>query len=816
MTVVLVGLVTAALRRDLHASGRAASATALGGPGAGGDAARASRTQQGSGPSAPRSTPPARAGLHGLGRVIYAHARWFAVGWLVLVVLGFAASSGSLGGQGLFERLKSGDAPQVPGESRTGTELMVASAQTGGSVLLLLDGVDPASPALRSDLTAARPRLAAAPDVQAVLSPFSAPSPAVAATFVSTDRRAVLVTVALKPQLSKEKQKADVAVVEPLLHELAATVTGRVPGSRATVGGVQQLVDEINGHVQTDLRIGEAVALPMSLLVMVLVFGGLLAAGLPILGAIASISGGLACLLGFSYAIDLDSSVPSVVSVLGLGLCIDYGLLLASRYREELRRLHRANPDPQAPPSPAALEDALARTLATAGRTVMFSGITVAISLSGLMFFQATILRAVGAAGVSIVLVALLVALTLVPALLALAGDRMIRPGITYRIPLLNRLARRLGDISPQEGAFSRLAARVQRRPVLVVAGCLAVLATAAAPALQLQLVSSGFSMLPTSSAQRQLFTDLADRFPSTTQAPIVVVSTADPAQLSAWARSVVATLPGVSSVDPVQVRSAGSERVGLLGVRLTGSSRSQSARDVVDRIRAHRPGFPVWVAGESAQVTDFVGDITSRAPLAVGVVALATFVLLFLMTGSVLVPLKALVMNVVSLGASFGVLAWVFQDGHLEGLLQFRSNGGIDQTVPALALAFAFGLSMDYEVFLLSRIKELRDGGSSNDDAVRYGLQRSGRIITSAALIVVIVFAGFAAGQLLIIKEIGVALSVAVAVDATIVRMLLVPATMTLLGEWNWWAPKPLRRLHDRFGIREGDPMTDAAAPVA
>ncbi len=794
LTTVLVGLAAAGTRRAVRAT-------------SGSDPAAPGSPSDRPGPERLPGDPQGSGGgvLHGLGRVIYAHARWFAVGWLLIVVLGFAASGGTLGGQGLFERLKAGDAPQVPGESRTGTELLLASAQTGASVLLLLDGVDPASPALRSQVSAAQPRLTGAPDVLTVLSPFSAPTPAVAATFVSTDRRAVLVSVALRPHLAKERQKASAAVAESRLGELATTVTTRTPGASAKVGGVQQLVDEINGHVQTDLRIGEAVALPLSLLVMVLVFGGLLAAGLPIIGAIASIGGGLACLLGFSYAIDLDASVPSVVSVLGLGLCIDYGLLLASRYREELRRLHAASADPAAAPDRQALEGALARTLATAGRTVTFSGVTVAISLSGLLFFQATVLRAVGAAGVSIVLVALLVALTLVPALLGLAGDRMIRPGITHRIPGLNRLARRLGDISPPEGAFSGLAGRVQRRPLAVVVGCLAVLATAAAPAFGLQLVSSGFSMLPTSSVQRQLFTDLAERFPSTIQAPIVVVSKADPAQLSAWGSSVVAALPGVESVDPVAVRGAGADRISQLGVRLNGSSRAQDARDVVDRIRSHRPAFTVWVAGESAQVTDFVHDITGRAPLAVGIVALATFVLLFLMTGSVLVPLKALAMNVVSLGASFGVLAWVFQDGHLEGLLQFRSNGGIDQTVPALALAFAFGLSMDYEVFLLSRIKELREAGASNDDAVRYGLQRSGRIITSAALIVVIVFAGFAAGQLLIIKEIGVALSVAVLVDATIVRMLLVPATMTLLGEWNWWAPRPLRRLHDRFGVRDG-----------
>jgi len=224
----------------------------------------------------------------------------------------------------------------------------------------------------------------------------------------------------------------------------------------------------------------------------------------------------------------------------------------------------------------------------------------------------------------------------------------------------------------------------------------------------------------------------------------------------------------------------------------------------LVNDLRSHRPDFVVYVAGYAGQHVEFLDAIASRAPYVVGLVALATFVLLFLMTGSLLIPLKALVMNVVSLGASFGFLVWTFQDGHLEGLLDFRSAGGIDTTIPALVLAFAFGLSMDYEVFLLSRIKEARDAGAENDVAVVNGLQRSGRIITSAALIVMIVFAGFASGQLLVIKEMGVALTVAVAVDATLVRVLLVPATMTLLGEWNWWAPKPLRRLYERFGVRE------------
>jgi RND superfamily putative drug exporter len=239
-----------------------------------------------------------------------------------------------------------------------------------------------------------------------------------------------------------------------------------------------------------------------------------------------------------------------------------------------------------------------------------------------------------------------------------------------------------------------------------------------------------------------------------------------------------------------------------VLGVHTGGDDAGQTATHVVQRLRSHRPDFPIWVLGQAAGEIDYAAAIGSRAPLAAGVVVLATFVLLFLMTGSVLVPLKALVMNVVSLGASLGVLVLIFQNGHLESLLGFTSTGAIESTIPPLVLAFGFGLAMDYEVFLLSRIKEEHDASGDNDVAVVRGLQRSGRIITSAALLVVIVFAGLIAGKLLVVKQTGVALAAAVAIDATLVRMLLVPATMTLLGEWNWWAPAPLRRLHARFGL--------------
>ena len=729
--------------------------------------------------------------------------------WLILLVFAFAAASGALGFTGLFERLKAGDAPTVPGESRDGQDLLARADPGQTSVILLAEGIDPAAPTLPTVLQPARAELSAVPNVAMVVDPFFPPATAAAPSmFVSTNRTAIIVSVRLAPELSGPAQDAVTATVEDHLNRLGAQLR-TVGADRITIGGVQQLVDEVNSQVQEDLRIGEAIALPISLAVMVLVFGGLLAAGLPIIGAIASIGGGLASLLLFSLAIELDSSVPSVVSVLGLGLCIDYGLLLVSRFREEVRRLHLENGDRRRRPDDEVMRGALEHTLGTAGRTVLFSGITVAISLSGLLFFHASILRAVGAAGVSVVVVAVLVAITLVPALLALGGTRLVRPGITHWIPGLNRLARRLGDIAPEEGAFSRLARRVQRRPVVVFLGCLMALAAAAWPVLGIEVVTTGTSILPPASQQRHLFDTMEASFPALNPAPIRIVGR-DAATVKALAAR-AASVEGVSTVEPVQVIGEGADRIAVAGVRPDGDPRLSAGRDVVDRIRELRgDNSPILVTGETAVVRDFMADIAHRAPLAVGVVALTTVVLLFLMTGSILIPIKALVMNTVSLGASFGVLVWIFQQGHLEGLLGFTSTGGIDQTVPALALAFAFGLSMDYEVFLLSRIKETRDqlGGAGpgvNDAAVRQGLQHSGRIITSAALIVVIVFAGFAAGKLLIIKQLGVALAVAVAVDATLVRMLLVPATMTLLGEWNWWAPEPLRRLHERFGIREG-----------
>ena len=747
--------------------------------------------------------------LERTGRFVARHAVAVVAAWAVVVVASLALALGAFGGGSLFDRLSSGE-PAVPGETRVGRDLLEARQTSGEQVLLVLDGVDPADPGVRERVGRLAEAVTATDGVASVRTPYALPGGLQGPqgrALVAADGRGVALTVELDRDLSRAAatERADD------LSRLAVEAAADLPGATGRGGSVLQLVDEITSQVQVDLRNGEGVALPVSLLVMVLVFGGFLAAGMPLLGALASIAGALASLFGFATLIDLDATVVNVVTILGLGLCIDYGLLVVSRFREELRAVTAGGGPAAAPvpgvrgrhravvrPSRTQVVDAVGRTVAVAGRTVLFSGLIVATSLCGLMVFEAAILRAIGAAGVSVVLVALLVALLFVPALLGLTGHRLVRPGSLTRVPGLRRALTRFGDVAPSAGVFSRLATRVQRRPWWVAGGVVLLLILAALPTLGLQLRSSGSELLPQGTDQRTFLEQLDQRYPALAGPDLQVVARADPAQVQAWSAE-VARLDGVSEVRPPQP-------VGdlvVLGVTVDGGDPGGStAASVVRTLRENRPDFPTWVVGQAAGQADYTSSVAERAPYAIGLVVVATFALLFLMTGSVLVPIKALVMNVISLGASIGVLVLVFQEGYLQDLLDFSSTGGIESTIPPLVLAFAFGLSMDYEVFLLSRIKEHKDLGRSNDEAVVEGLQHSGRIITSAALLVVIVFAGLVAAKLLVVKQTGVALTVAVAVDATLVRMLLVPATMTLLGEWNWWAPRPLRRLHERFGL--------------
>ncbi len=750
--------------------------------------------------------------LAALARGVVRRPRTTLAVWAVLVLSCLTVALGVVG-DGLFARLHSGE-PRIPGaESQEGRELLSSASATGEEVTLLVRGTDLTDEELVGELAAAllpiRQEVDELDGVAGVIDPFLAPegpSDPVVASIVSTDRDGFLLIAELEPGL--DDGGAARTAVEERLAEVPAELSAVAPDADGIVSSTELIVSAVTDRVQADLARGEAIALPLSLLVMVVVFGGFLAASMPVLGAIASIAGGMGVLLGFAQAIELDAVVVNVVTVLGLGLSIDYGLLIVSRYREEAAQLVASTASAGLPlrrrrrraHGRAVVEEAVRRTVHTAGRTVTFSAVTIAIAISALMVFSPDILRSLGAAGVSVVVIALASALTLVPALLVLLGPRLQRPSVLSRVPGLNRVLDRLGDVAPEEGAFSRLVRGVHRRPWLVMVGVVALLGVLASPVLGLQLRNSTTDLIPASSDQREFISVLGENYPASTSPPVLVVADTDVATAEAWTAE-LAALPDVTGVG--EVTTTEDEAYAVVGVEVASNDPGgEVATEVVHAVRDLDPEFDTWVVGQAANQVDFLAAVTNGLPLAVGLVLLTIFVLLFLMTGSVLIPVKAIVVNALGLAAALGVTTWVFQEGHLSGLLGFTPIGGLESYVVAVVVAFGFGLAMDYEVFLLARIKEYWDSGHDNDAAVEYGLQRSGRIITSAALIIVLVFLGFVAGELMVIKQVGFALAMTVLIDATLVRMLLVPATMTVLGRWNWWAPAPLRRLHERIGI--------------
>lgn len=726
--------------------------------------------------------------LHRLGTLTGRHPWVVVMTWLALVVAFFALALGGVTGQGLFDRLHSGDAT-TPGEAQDARELLT---DAGGGELasdtLMVHGSPATDPVVRKDVATPLQRIHKMDGVKSVVNPL------VLNGGVKNEKGAPLVvdeggrkygflTVVEYDSSLDDEELAEVRRdVDVQLTEISTASQG----TDSERGSLKKVLDEVVGQVETDMKVGEGLALPISFVIMVLVFGGFLAAGIPIAGAIASIGGALASLWGFSHLIDLDATVVNIVSVLGLGLCIDYGLLVVSRFREEMRGL--LDGAPLGRDSRDLVIEATGRTVDRAGRTVVFSAVTVAIALSGLLFFPSVFMRAAGAAGVSVVVLCLVVAVTLVPALCTLSARRLIA-GQTER--------------DSDTGVFASLAKNVQKAPWAVVLLVLAALVAMAVPATRMEVTSSGIELLPSDNDQRDFFEDLNEDYPDLASPDVRVVTTADGGEVRSWAKEAT-DLPHVTTAEVTSVGTVDGKTVRSVDLRTSDGPLGDGTRDVVDDLRTDRPPFDAKIGGPAADLKDFTQSIVDNAALAIGTVVLASFVLLFLMTGSIIVPIKALLMNIVSLGASLGVLVWVFQDGHLQWLLGFESVGAVEVSIPVLVLAFGFGLSMDYEVFLLSRIVELHERGYSTNDAVRLGLQRSGKIITSAALLMIIVFSGFVLARVLAVKETGVALVLAIFIDATLVRMLLVPATMSVLGEWNWWAPRWMKRLHARFGITE------------
>ena len=736
---------------------------------------------------------------------------WFVViTWAILSATLLATALVGSGG-GLFSRLEA-RSMSIPGtESTAGQQILDSLAGDSVPVTLLVRGVNIRDTEHQEKIVSALAKphqeLAAMSGVEGVVDPFLSSgmlTTSAGRTLASDDLDSFLNpngTAVASPADTEYIHRLNglVADVEAHLARVPNELRDIEPSATGIVSHKQLVTESIADQSRKDLVTGEMIAIPVALVIVVLVFGGLLAAGMPLIGALVSVACTLGTLYLLSLGISLQSFVVSTVNVLGLGLSIGYALPMMSRYREELaracntengadgagrrRRTRRRDP---------LVTSCMTATILTAGRTIIYSAATIAISLFGLALMGGGILRSIGLAGGLVVLIAVAAAITLIPAVLVLLGLRMARPSLLERVPLLSGLLHRVGDVSGEQGAFAALARRVHAHPWAVLVACLTVLLVLALPILRLHTLDSTVEQLPVGSSQRVYAQTLNKDYPAVAgqDATVIILGTGE--RITAFINDEVATLPGVEAV--LGQSSAGRFTVAHLD--LTGDRFSATAERTVSEIRALKTPADTWVTGQAAGQLDFRATVLRDLPLALGTMFLATFVLLFLMTGSLLVPLKALIVNALSLAASLGAIVWVFQDGHGAGLLGFIPLGGVETAVVVTAGTIGFGLAMVHEVFLLARITEYRRAGHNNDTSVELGLQRSGRVVTFAALIMVAVFLAFVSGDLIAVKEIGLALAVIVALDASLVRILLVPASMTLLGEWNWWAPWWLRRL--------------------
>jgi RND superfamily putative drug exporter len=717
--------------------------------------------------------------FEGAGRALYRGRRLVLAAAVIFVV--FAGAWGT----GVFGKLISGNT-FTPPDSQSQREASLAAQAFGRSdadviVLYRSATMTVDDPAYRQAVTAALAALPAA-DIARVTTYWSSGSSAL----VSTDRHATYAAV----QLAGSGDSARVSAYKKIKGTFDLTGSGSPlsrAGISAQVGGQVPTEVGINSEVSANIARAEMISIPVLVILLMIIFGSFVASALPAaIGGIA-ILGSFTVLRLLTLGTQVSVYSINVTTILGLGLGIDYGLFMVTRFREELRR----QPD---------VESAVARTVATAGRTVAVSGVTVAIALCSLMLFPEVFLRSMGYGGVATVVVDMIAALTVLPALLAILG---------HRVNAL-RIRRGVGKAGREDGGWYRLAHSVMRRPVVYAAVIVVALLALGAPFLKISWGGTDARVLPASSTVRQVQEALNSDFPANSTAPVqaVVTGVTSPATLSSY----LARIDRITGVTSAAVTGRAGDTVRLdIGYRpLSGST---AARQVVADIRATPapPGATVLVGGGTASLVDELSSLGATLPWMAVLTGLATFILLFLAFGSVVLPVKALVMNVLSLSATFGVIVWVFQWGHLSGLLRFTPTGSIDPTMPILVLAVAFGLSMDYEVFLLSRVRELYDETGDNTAAVAGGLQRTGGLITSLALLLIVVVGLFSASGVVFLKLLGVGMIVALVMDAAVVRTLLVPATMRLLGPVNWWAPRPLRRLYARYGIKESEAPASA-----
>lgn len=687
----------------------------------------------------------------------------------LVLTAAFVVAAGVLGGPvaGVLE--DSGGFSQSDSGSVRGIERIEAATglQAGAGVVVLVSTPQGATGAAATARVGELSRqLAAEPGIATVTTAADAPG------LVATDGSSTFLAATLRADADEQ------AVATELLDRY-----GDAPD--VTLGGSLIAQTQIGDAVGGDLGRAEALAFPVLLVLSLLFFRGR-ATLLPLVVGVTTVLGSFLVLRVVDLAYGLSVFALNLVIGLGLGLAIDYSLFLLTRYRDEL-----ADHDPPL---------ALRRTMATAGRTVLFSAATVAVALATLTVFPLGFLQSMGIAGAVVAVVAAAASLVIAPALLALWGTKV--------------LVRRRGRAADR-GGWYRLSHAVMRHPGPVALATAAVMLTIALPGLWAQFTPIDSSVIPVGQSARTVADTLRGDYPADDTSPVTVVvgaARSQAAAVTAYADGLT-RLDGVAAVRPPVPLDERTWRVDVLA---QGEPEGAAARDVVAAVRAG-DGLPVLVGGAAADFVDQQAAIGSRLPLALTLLGLLTFLVLWLMTGSLVLPAKAIVMNALTVASSLGVLTLVFQAGRFEGLLGYTGNGGVEPTDFLVAAALVFALSTDYGVFLLGRIKEARDGVRSEREAVAVGLERTGAVVTAAAILLAVAIGAFVTSSISFIQQIGVATATGVLLDAFVVRALLVPALMGLLGSWNWWSPAPLRRLHDRVGLDESVPtVVPVTGPVA
>ncbi|WP_328993167.1 MMPL family transporter [Kribbella sp. NBC_01245] len=721
--------------------------------------------------------------LHRLGTFAVRRAK------LVLVLTAILLAAAAVAGFGAFGKLAGGGFDDPGAESTHARQALADRFGGQANLVVVIDAGRPVDQAVAQGKELTR-RLSAEPDLQGVASYWTTG----AAAMRSEDGTKALLVASIGGDFDDRTK-----VVERLVE----TYGGSHDGLNVAIGGEAGVNHDVNAQVGRDLLLAEAIAVPIILVLLILAFGSVVAALIPLAIGTIAIFGTFAELSVMGSLTDVSIYSVNLTTALGLGLAIDYALLMVSRYREELGK-------------GSDVAAAVIRTVETSGRTIVFSAATVAVALAALLVFPLFFLRSFAYAGIGVILIAMAGALVVLPAILAVLGHRV----NALRLPWAK------GEPKTVAPFWGRLAALAMRRPGITAVPVVAGLLLLATPLLHVEFGTPDDRVLPTTATSRIAGDALRDDFRSDDTSAITLIGTSPVATADITSYAVrLSQLPDVVRVESAAGAFANGKPAGRspadarlvadgiqrLAVVTNADTRSDTARDLVTAIRA-LPGPEFLVGGNTAQFMDSQHAIGSRLPLAGGLIALTTFLLLFLFTGSVLQPIRALLLNLIGLSATLGAMVLIFQDGHLSGLLGFTALP-LDTSMLVLLFCIAFGLSMDYEVFVLSRIKEHHDSGMALVPSVTEGLARTGRIVSMAAILLAVSFFAFGTGSVSFIQLFGIGSGLAILIDATLIRGILVPAAMRLLGRRAWWSPTPLRRLHTHIGITEHGPRPSPEA---